>query len=65
MHPVHESRRNSQGRGVTAMKNIPLYDVRKINDLGDMIRQSVNLFGDKPAFLVKDPRAAGLGIMTS
>jgi long-chain acyl-CoA synthetase len=41
------------------MKNIPLYDVRPIQDLRDMVRQSVNLYGDKPVFLVKDPRAIG------
>jgi long-chain acyl-CoA synthetase len=41
------------------MKNIPLYDVRPIQDLRDMIRQSVNLYGDRTAFLIKDPRAAG------
>ncbi len=35
------------------MKNIPLYDVRKINDLRDMLRQSVKLYGDQTAFLVK------------
>ncbi|NCC75645.1 MAG: long-chain fatty acid--CoA ligase [Clostridia bacterium] len=41
------------------MKNIPLYEVRPIHDLRDMIQQSVNLYGDKPVFLVKDPRAIG------
>ncbi len=41
------------------MKNIPLYEVRPIQDLRDMIRQSASLYGDKPVFLVKDPRAIG------
>jgi len=41
------------------MKNIPLYEVRPIKDLRDMIRQSAGLYGDKPVFLVKDPRAIG------
>lgn len=40
------------------MKNVPLYDVRKITDLRDMLRQSVEIFADKAAFMVKDPRAA-------
>ncbi len=40
------------------MKDIPLYEVEKINDLRDMLQQSVQQFGDKPAFLVKDPKAA-------
>jgi len=35
------------------MKNIPLYDVRTINNLREMLDSSVNLYGDKPAFLVK------------
>lgn len=35
------------------MKNIPLYDVRKIKDLRDMLNSSVEIYGDKPAFLVK------------
>lgn len=39
------------------MKNIPLYDVRPITDLRDMLAQSVKLYGDKAAFKVKDPRA--------
>lgn len=39
------------------MKNIPLYDVRPIADLRDMIKQSAELYGDKAAFMVKDPRA--------
>ena len=32
----------------------PLYDVRNITTLKDMIEQSEKLFGDKPAFLIKD-----------
>jgi long-chain acyl-CoA synthetase len=41
------------------MKNIPLYDVRRISDLKDMLAGSVAEFGDKPAFLrKKDPAAA-------
>ncbi len=40
------------------MKNIPLYEVRHIIDLRDMLDQSAALYGDKAAFLVKDPRAA-------
>lgn len=35
------------------MKNIPLYDVRQIHDLRDMLNGSADLFGDKTAFLVK------------
>jgi long-chain acyl-CoA synthetase len=35
------------------MKNIPLYEVRQIKDLRDMIHSSAELFGDKAAFLVK------------
>ena len=42
------------------MKNAPLYDVRTIKDLCDMIKQSVRLYGDKTAFLIKDPKAARL-----
>ncbi len=38
------------------MKNIPLYDVRKINDLRDMLSQSMALFSDHTAFLVKDQK---------
>lgn len=36
------------------MKNIPLYEVRKINDLRDMLHQSVQLYSDRTAFLVKE-----------
>ena len=42
------------------MKNAPLYDVRTIKDLRDMIKQSVRLYGDKTAFMIKDPKAARL-----
>ncbi|MEI6602883.1 MAG: AMP-binding protein [Clostridia bacterium] len=35
-------------------KNAPLYDVRKIVDLKDMLAQSVELYGDKAAFLIKE-----------
>jgi long-chain acyl-CoA synthetase len=40
------------------MKNKPLYDVRKISNLRDMIEQSAKLYADKAAFLVK-PKAGG------
>ncbi|HAL74734.1 MAG TPA: AMP-dependent synthetase [Clostridiales bacterium] len=40
------------------MKNVPLYEVRKISDLRDMIKQSADIYGDKAAFMVKDPRPA-------
>ncbi len=40
------------------MKDIPLYDVKPIHDLRDMLKQSVQQFGEKPAFLVKDCKAA-------
>ncbi len=39
------------------MKNIPLYEVRPITDLRDMLKQSAASYGDKAAFMVKDPRA--------
>lgn len=35
------------------MKSKPLYEVRKIANLKDMIGQSAELYGSKPAFLVK------------
>ncbi len=35
------------------MKNIPLYDVREIKDLKDMINSSCEQFADRTAFLVK------------
>lgn len=35
------------------MKSKPLYEVRKISNLKDMIEQSAGLYGSKPAFLVK------------
>ena len=41
------------------MKDIPLYEVRRICDLKDMLAGSVERFGDKAAFLrKKDPAAA-------
>ena len=36
------------------MKNKPMYKVRKIHDFRDMLQQSVSLFGDQPAFMVKE-----------
>lgn len=41
------------------MKNGPLYDVREIKDLKDMLRQSAEHYANDAAFLVKDPRAVG------
>lgn len=38
------------------MKNIPLYEVRKVNDLRDMLHQSVKIFRDKTAFMIKKVR---------
>lgn len=38
------------------MKNIPLYEVRKVNDLRDMLQQSVKIFRDKTAFMIKKVR---------
>ncbi|HHW47843.1 MAG TPA: AMP-binding protein [Clostridiaceae bacterium] len=35
------------------MKNFPLYEVRPIENLKDMLNSSVELFGNRPAFLVK------------
>ena len=35
------------------MKDIPLYEVRKIRDLRDMLGQSAELYGDRTAFMVK------------
>ena len=35
------------------MKNIPLYEVRHIETLKDMLNSSVELFSDEPAFLIK------------
>lgn len=37
-------------------KNAPLYDVRTITDLKDMLAQSVSLYGDKDIFLIKETR---------
>ena len=38
------------------MKNIPLYEVRKIKDLRDMLHQSVKLYQDKTVFMIKKLR---------
>lgn len=38
------------------MKNGQLFDVRKITSVKDMLKQSVELYSDKPAFLVKKSR---------
>ena len=38
------------------MKNIPLYEVRKITDLRDMLTQSVMLYQDMTAFMIKKKR---------
>jgi long-chain acyl-CoA synthetase len=46
---------------VYIMKNIPLYEVKEIHDLRDMIKQSVEQFADETAFLVKDPRVMNRG----
>lgn len=35
------------------MKNIPLYDVRKIKDLKDMLNSSAEIYANRTAFLVK------------
>lgn len=43
------------------MKNVPLYEVRQIRDLREMLQQSAEQFAEKPAFLVKDPRAVNRG----
>ena len=40
------------------MKDIPLYDVRRIRDLKEMLAASVERFGDNPAFLRKKVPAA-------
>lgn len=37
----------------------PLIEVRQINDLRDMVRQSKELYADNVAYFVKDPVAAG------
>ncbi|NLM78655.1 MAG: hypothetical protein GX173_11315, partial [Ruminococcaceae bacterium] len=42
------------------MKNAPFYEVTEIRDLRDMLRQGVRRFGDRTAFLIKDPRAVRL-----
>ncbi|MEG6614063.1 AMP-binding protein [Pseudoclostridium thermosuccinogenes] len=40
------------------MKNTPLYEVRPINNLKEMLNSSVELYGNKPAFLAK-PKEGG------
>ena len=40
------------------MKDVPLYEVRKIRDLRDMLQQSVELYADRTAFMVKKKRGA-------
>ncbi len=40
------------------MKDRPLYEVRKISNLKDMIEQSAKIYADKAAFLVK-PKSGG------
>jgi len=36
-----------------SLYKVPLYEVKKIRDLRDMLQQSVALFGDHPAFMIK------------
>ena len=50
------SRANSDREGASRMKNIPLYEVRKITDLRDMLTQSVMLYQDMTAFMIKKKR---------
>ncbi len=38
------------------MKDIPLYEVRKIRDLRDMLQQSATLYGESTAFMIKKER---------
>lgn len=40
----------------------PLYEVRNIQNLRDMLEQSVKIYGDKDAFLVKDPAGSYRGV---
>lgn len=37
-------------------KDTPLYEVRKITDLKDMLAQSVSIFGDQTVFLIKEKK---------
>jgi len=46
------------------MKNIPLYEVRSIKNLKDMIDSSVKLYGDKAAFLVKGKNGGNYSTIT-
>lgn len=41
------------------VKNIPLYDVRPISSLKEMLRSSVAAFGEKPAFLSRQSKKGG------
>ncbi|HLZ18117.1 MAG TPA: AMP-binding protein, partial [Smithellaceae bacterium] len=41
------------------MKNIPLYDVRPIRNLKEMLNSSVAVFGEKPAFLSRQNNRGG------
>ncbi|MCX7841885.1 MAG: AMP-binding protein [Clostridia bacterium] len=41
------------------MKNIPLYEVRPISNLKEMLVSSTEIFGEKPAFLVKEKGIEG------
>ena len=45
--------------GVLGLKNIPLFKVRTIHNLKDMINSSVEIYGDKAAFLVKRKNIEG------
>ncbi len=45
--------------GVLGLKNIPLFKVRTIHNLKDMINSSVENYGDKAAFLVKRKNIEG------
>ncbi len=47
------------------MTQEPLYKVRPIRDLKDMLEQSVKLFGDRNAFLIKAPDQSYKGIKYS
>ena len=42
----------------TSIYQYPLEEVREIHDLRDMLRQSEALFGDRHAYMIKDPIAA-------
>lgn len=42
-----------------SVKNIPLYDVRPIRNLKEMLHSSVAAFGEKPAFLSRQSKKSG------